>query len=334
MKHVFIIAEAGVNHNGNEAIAHKLVDAAAEAGADAVKFQTFRASELVSASAPKALYQRRTTDVTESQLSMIRRLELDETAHRSLMEHCSQRGIRFLSSPFDLHSIDFLHSLGLEAFKIPSGEITNIPYLRRIGSCGVPVILSTGMSVLGEIEKALEVLEHVGTPRERITLLHCTTEYPAPVGEINLRAMETLLQAFPGIAGVGYSDHTQGIHIPVAAVAMGACVIEKHFSLDRNMEGPDHKASLEPDELASMVRAIRDVERARGDGIKRPTDSELSNIRGASKSLVAARPIQKGEVFSEENLTVKRPGTGVSPLLWDDYIGRTALRNYQTDELI
>ena len=334
MKHVFIIAEAGVNHNGNEAIAHKLVDAAAEAGADAVKFQTFRASELVSASAPKALYQRRTTDVTESQLSMIRRLELDETAHRSLMEQCSQRGIRFLSSPFDLHSIDFLHSLGLEAFKIPSGEITNIPYLRRIGSCGVPVILSTGMSVLGEIEKALEVLEHVGTPRERITLLHCTTEYPAPVGEINLRAMETLLQAFPGIAGVGYSDHTQGIHIPVAAVAMGACVIEKHFSLDRNMEGPDHKASLEPDELASMVRAIRDVERARGDGIKRPTDSELSNIRVARKSLVAARPIQKGEVFSEENLTVKRPGTGVSPLLWDDYIGRTALRNYQTDELI
>ena len=334
MKHVFIIAEAGVNHNGNEAIAHKLVDAAAEAGANAVKFQTFRASELVSASAPKALYQRRTTDVTESQLSMIRRLELDETAHRSLMEHCSQRGIRFLSSPFDLHSIDFLHSLGLEAFKIPSGEITNIPYLRRIGSCGVPVILSTGMSVLGEIEKALEVLEHVGTPRERITLLHCTTEYPAPVGEINLRAMETLLQAFPGIAGVGYSDHTQGIHIPVAAVAMGACVIEKHFSLDRNMEGPDHKASLEPDELASMVRAIRDVERARGDGIKRPTDSELSNIRVARKSLVAARPIQKGEVFSEENLTVKRPGTGVSPLLWDDYIGRTALRNYQTDELI
>ena len=334
MKHVFIIAEAGVNHNGNEAIAHKLVDAAAEAGADAVKFQTFRASELVSASAPKALYQRRTTDVTESQLSMIRRLELDETAHRSLMEHCSQRGIRFLSSPFDLHSIDFLHSLGLEAFKIPSGEITNIPYLRRIGSCGVPVLLSTGMSVLGEIEKALEVLEHVGTPRERITLLHCTTEYPAPVGEINLRAMETLLQAFPGIAGVGYSDHTQGIHIPVAAAAMGACVIEKHFSLDRNMEGPDHKASLEPDELASMVRAIRDVERARGDGIKRPTDSELSNIRVARKSLVAARPIQKGEVFSEENLTVKRPGTGVSPLLWDDYIGRTALRNYQTDELI
>ena len=334
MKHVFIIAEAGVNHNGNEAIAHKLVDAAAEAGADAVKFQTFRASELVSARAPKALYQRRTTVVTESQLSMIRRLELDETAHRSLMEHCSQRGIRFLSSPFDLHSIDFLHSLGLEAFKIPSGEITNIPYLRRIGSCGVPVILSTGMSVLGEIEKALEVLEHVGTPRERITLLHCTTEYPAPVGEINLRAMETLLQAFPGIAGVGYSDHTQGIHIPVAAAAMGACVIEKHFSLDRNMEGPDHKASLEPDELASMVRAIRDVERARGDGIKRPTDSELSNIRVARKSLVAARPIQKGEVFSEENLTVKRPGTGVSPLLWDDYIGRTALRNYQTDELI
>ncbi len=334
MKHVFIIAEAGVNHNGNEAIAHKLVDAAAEAGADAVKFQTFRASELVSASAPKALYQRRTTDVTESQLSMIRRLELDETAHRSLMEHCSQRGIRFLSSPFDLHSIDFLHSLGLEAFKIPSGEITNIPYLRRIGSCGVPVILSTGMSVLGEIEKALEVLEHVGTPRERITLLHCTTEYPAPVGEINLRAMETLLRAFPGIAGVGYSDHTQGIHIPVAAAAMGACVIEKHFSLDRNMEGPDHKASLEPDELASMVRAIRDVERARGDGIKRPTDSELSNIRVARKSLVAARPIQKGEVFSEENLTVKRPGTGVSPLLWDDYIGRTASRDYQTDELI
>ena len=307
MKHVFIIAEAGVNHNGNEAIAHKLVDAAAEAGADAVKFQTFRASELVSASAPKALYQQRTTDVAESQLSMIRRLELNETAHRSLMEHCSQRGIRFLSSPFDLHSIDFLHSLGLETFKIP---------------------------VLGEIEKALEVLEHVGTPRERITLLHCTTEYPAPVGEINLRAMETLLRAFPGIAGVGYSDHTQGIHIPVAAAAMGACVIEKHFSLDRNMEGPDHKASLEPDELASMVRAIRDVERARGDGIKRPTDSELSNIRVARKSLVAARPIQKGEVFSEENLTVKRPGTGVSPLLWDDYIGRTALRDYQTDELI
>lgn len=334
MRHVFIIAEAGVNHNGSLDLAHALVDAAADAGADAVKFQTFQASALVAAGAPKARYQQQTTDAGESQLAMIRRLELGEDAHRALLEHCRQRNIKFLSSPFDIRSVHFLHSLGMKTFKIPSGEITNVPYLRQIGHSADDVILSTGMSTLGDIEQALEILEQAGTPRERITLLHCTTEYPAPVNEINLQAMETLRRAFPGVCGVGYSDHTEGIHIPIAAAAMGACIIEKHFTLDRTLEGPDHRASLEPEQLTSMVRAIRDIEAARGDGIKRPSPSETANMAVARKSLVASRHICKGELFTEENLTVKRPGTGISPLLWDQYIGRAATRDYQPDELI
>ena len=334
MRHVFIIAEAGVNHNGRLDLAHALVDAAADAGADAVKFQTFQASALVAASAPKARYQQQTTDADESQLAMIRRLELDEDAHHALLKHCRQRNIKFLSSPFDIRSVHFLHSLGMKTFKIPSGEITNVPYLRQIGRCAGDVILSTGMSTLGDIEQALEILVQAGTPRERIMLLHCTTEYPAPVDEINLQAMETLRRAFPGVCGVGYSDHTEGIHIPIAAAAMGACVIEKHFTLDRTLEGPDHRASLEPEQLASMVRAIRDIEAAQGDGIKRPSPSEKVNMTVARKSLVASRRICKGELFTEENLTVKRPGTGISPLLWDQYIGKAATKDYQPEELI
>ena len=334
MKHVFVIAEAGVNHNGNLELAHALVDAAADAGADAVKFQTFRAKELVSVSAPKAQYQKQTTDASESQLAMIRRLELDEAAHGVLLEHCRQRAIRFLSSPFDIPSVRFLQSLGMKTFKIPSGEITNVPYLREIGECAENVILSTGMSTLGDIEQAIGILTQAGTRREHITLLHCTTEYPAPVNEINLRAMETLRRAFPGVCGVGYSDHTEGIHIPIAAAAMGASVIEKHFTLDRTMEGPDHKASLEPDQLSHMICAIRDIEVALGDGIKRPSPSEFANMAVARKSLVAARHIHKGELFTEENLTAKRPGTGISPLLWDQYIGTIAARDYQPDDLI
>lgn len=334
MRNVFIIAEAGVNHNGQIELAHALVDAAADAGANAVKFQTFRASALVVEGAPKARYQKQTTDAKESQMAMIRRLELDESAHQALLNHCRQRKIDFLSSPFDIQSVHFLHALGMKTFKVPSGEITNVPYLRQIGHCAGDVILSTGMSTLSEIEYALEILIESGTLREHITLLHCTTEYPAPVNEINLQAMNTLRQAFPGVCGVGYSDHTEGIHIPIAAAAMGACIIEKHFTLDRTMEGPDHQASLEPEQLTTMIRAIRDIESAWGDGIKRPSPSEVANISVARKSLVASRTIHKGELFTEKNLTVKRPGTGISPLLWDQYIGTAATRNYQPDELI
>jgi N,N'-diacetyllegionaminate synthase len=331
---VFLIAEAGVNHNGSLETALGLVDAAAAAGADAVKFQTFRAEAVASRFAPKAEYQKHTTDPAESQVAMLKRLELDRPAHEALLARCRERGIRFLSTPFDLESIDLLVGLGLDVFKIPSGEITNLPYLRRIGSLGAEVILSTGMAELAEVGEALAALAAAGTRRERVALLHCTTEYPAPFAEVNLRAMLTLGQAFPGVR-VGYSDHTAGIEAAIAAAALGACVIEKHFTLDRGMEGPDHKASLEPGELAALVAAVRNVQAALGDGIKRPAACERKNRAIARKCLVAARPIRKGAAFAEADLAVKRAGVeGVSPMRWDEVLGRPAPRDFAEDEPI
>jgi N,N'-diacetyllegionaminate synthase len=327
-----IIAEAGVNHNGDLSLARKLIEAAAAAGADKVKFQTFSADRLVTASADKAPYQARATGNDESQHAMLRRLELSREMHTELISHCKSCGIEFFSTGFDPESVDLLVQLGATCFKIPSGEITNLPYLRRVGRYGMPVILSTGMSSLGEIEAALGVLEQSGTPRTQITVLHCTTEYPAPMAEVNLRAMLTIRDAF-GVA-VGYSDHTTGIEIALAAVAMGASVIEKHFTLDRALPGPDHKASLEPAELTAMVRGIRNIELALGSGVKRPSESETKNKSVARKSLVAAHAIRAGEAFTETNLAVKRPGSGVSPMCWDQVLGRKARRDFAVDELI
>lgn len=327
-----IIAEAGVNHNGDMVLARQLIDVAAEAGADMVKFQTFSADRLVTIHARKADYQAQTTDAGESQHAMIRRLELTREAHEILIAHCKSRGIQFFSTGFDTESIDLLVELGLDRFKIPSGEITNLPYLRHIGRYGKSAILSTGMATLSEIEAALDVLEQAGTSRDRITVLHCTTEYPVPMTDVNLRAMLTIRDAF-GMA-VGYSDHTLGIEVSIAAVALGATIIEKHFTLDRNLPGPDHKASLEPSELKAMVSAIRNIEQAMGDGIKRPSPSEAKNKAVARRSLVAASAIYAGEVFSETNLTVKRPGTGLSPMRWDEVLGRKAPHDFAPDELI
>lgn len=333
MKHkTLIIAEAGVNHNGDLDLAKQLIDAAADAGADLVKFQTFNANRQVTLTAKKADYQAQTTDSTETQHAMLHRLELTEAMHHQLIAHCAKRNIGFFSTGFDIESVDLLVSLGQDHFKIPSGEITNLPYLRHIGQHGKTVILSTGMATLGEIEAAIEVLEQAGTPRSKLTVLHCTTEYPTPMTEVNLRAMQSIHAAF-GVA-VGYSDHTKGIEVAIAAVAMGATVIEKHFTLDRNLPGPDHKASLEPAELKAMVTAIRNIEVALGDGIKRLTPSEARNKPVARKSLVASRAIKAGEVFTTANLTTKRPGTGISPMRWDETIGRAAQRDYIADELI
>ncbi len=329
---ILVIAEAGVNHNGDLQLAKQLVNAAAAAGADVVKFQTFQATQLATERAEQAAYQQQALGQSQSQLTMLQQLELKPEQHSQLIEHCQQRGIEFLSTAFDPPSIELLASLQLKRWKIPSGEITNLPYLRQIGAQGQPVILSTGMANLGEIEAALGVLEQAGTPRSQITVLHCTTEYPAPPEEVNLRAIQTIAQAF-GVA-VGYSDHTEGIAVPIAAVATGATVIEKHLTLDRNLPGPDHKASLEPEEFAAMVRGIRTVEQALGDGIKRPTASEQANLPVVRKSLVAARPIRAGELFSEANLTAKRPGSGISPMQWDAWIGRPASRDFAADELI
>lgn len=332
MSRVFIIAEAGVNHNGSLEIAKALVDAASQAGADAVKFQTFKASNLVSKSAQKADYQKKTTGVAETQHAMLEKLELNELAHQSIIEHCRNKKILFLSTPFDAESIDMLQSLGMPIYKIPSGEITNLPYLRHVGQLGKEIILSTGMSNLDEIGNALHVLEREGTPRSSIAVLHATTEYPCPIEEVNLNAMLTIQKAF-GVR-VGYSDHTPGIEVPIAAVALGARVIEKHFTLDKSMDGPDHKASLEPDELNAMVKAIRNIEQALGDGIKRPMTSEIKNKLVVRKSLVASREIKAGEFFSAENIGAKRPGTGISPMLWDEVIGKRACRDFLLDELI
>ena len=327
-----IIAEAGVNHNGDLALARKLIDVAAEAGADLVKFQTFSADRQVTRTAAKADYQTRTTDGNESQHEMLRRLELSVEMHKELIAHCAKRNIGFFSTGFDIESVDLLVSLGQDRFKIPSGEITNLPYLRHIGRIGKPVILSTGMAEMGEIRAAIEALEEAGTPRAIVTVLHCTTEYPAPMAEINLRAMLSIQKEF-GVE-IGYSDHTRGIEVAIAAVALGASIIEKHFTLDRNMPGPDHKASLEPEELKAMVTAIRNIEIALGDGIKRLTPSEARNKSVARKSLVASQSIKAGEVFSAQNVAIKRPGTGISPMRWDEVLGQVARRDYHEDELI
>jgi len=332
MNNVFVIAEAGVNHNGNIDIARKLIDAAVAAGADAVKFQTFKAEKLVSKYAQKAEYQKQTTGNTESQLEMIKRFELSYNDHLSLVDYCSKRGIKFLSTAFDDDSIDFLKTIKMAYWKIPSGEITNLPYLRRVGSIASKVLLSTGMASLGEVEAAIEVLSKSGMQRDNITVLHCTTEYPAPFDEVNLKAMVTMGKAFS--LAYGYSDHTEGIAIPIAAVALGASVVEKHFTLDKTMEGPDHKASLEPRELSEMVTAIRMVERALGDGVKRVTPSESKNRAVARKSIVAARKIAKGAVITEADITTKRPGNGISPMEWDNVVGSVATRDYDIDEAL
>jgi N,N'-diacetyllegionaminate synthase len=331
-KRVFIIAEAGVNHNGDIATAKKMIDAAVKAGADAIKFQTFIPEKIVSRSAPKAEYQKKTTHKEESQLAMLKKLVLDADAHRKLLAYCSKKGIQFLSTPFDLQSIDLLNNLGLEVFKIPSGEITNLPYLKKIGSLKKKIIMSTGMADMKEIDKAMKILIEAGTAKKNITLLHCNTEYPTPMEDVNLRAMITIKNAF--IVKVGYSDHTLGIEISVAAVALGAEVIEKHFTLDRRMDGPDHKASLEPKELEAMVTAIRSVENALGNGVKKPSPSERNNRAIARKSIVSAGAINKGETLTPDNITVKRPGTGISPMKWFDVVGKRAKRNFHIDELI
>ena len=327
-----IIAEAGVNHNGELAVAKRLVDVAAEAGADLVKFQTFNADELVTAQARSADYQLANSSTDESQHAMLRRLELTRDMHEELLAHCKARRIGFFSTAFDIGSVDLLVDLHLDRLKIPSGEITNLPYLRHIGSLGKRLILSTGMATLREIEEALAILEAAGTSRQRITVLHCNTEYPTPMEDVNLRAMLTIRDAF-GVQ-VGYSDHTLGIEVAIAAVALGATVIEKHFTLDRRMTGPDHKASLEPAELAAMVAAIRNIERALGDGCKRPSASEAKNLPVVRKSLVAACSIRKGESFTQVNITAKRPGTGLSPMRLDEVLGRAAARDFAADELI
>lgn len=327
-----IIAEAGVNHNGDLELARQLVDVAAQAGADLVKFQTFNADRLVTRTARKADYQAHAMKTDESQHEMLRRLELSAEVHQELIAHCTLRNIGFFSTGFDIESLNLLLSLGQNHFKIPSGELTNLPYLRYIGQLGKEVILSTGMATMGEIEAAIDVIEQAGTPRASISVLHCATEYPTPMAEVNLRAMLTIRDAF-GVAA-GYSDHTSGIEVAIAAVALGATVIEKHFTLDRNLPGPDHKASLEPGELKAMVAAIRNIEQALGDGIKRPSASEAKNKPIARKSIVAAHAIRAGEAFSESNLAIKRPGTGLSPMRWDEVLGRKAPRDFVVDELI
>jgi len=330
---VFIIAEAGVNHNGSLELAKKLVDIAVEAGADAVKFQTFKAENLVSKEAKKAKYQVKNTGSDESQYEMLKRLELGFDEFVELKRYCDKKGIMFLSTPFDFESIKFLDELGLEIFKIPSGEITNYPYLREIAKLKKRIILSTGMANLCEIEQAIDVIEKFGTKREHITVLHANTEYPTPFKDVNLKAMLTIKEAFK--VDVGYSDHTLGIEVPIAAVAMGAIVIEKHFTLDKNMDGPDHRASLEPNELKAMVKAIRNIEIALGNGIKKPSKSESKNIEIARKVIVAKKDIKKGEKFSEENLTVKRvKGKGINPMRWEEIIGKVANRNFKEDEKI
>lgn len=328
--HVYIIAEAGVNHNGSLELAKKLVDAAADAGADAVKFQTFVPDNLVSRYAEKADYQKETTDKAESQLEMLRKVILKKEWHQVLIDYAEAKGIQFISTPFDLESIDFLATLDLPLYKIPSGEITNLPYLEKIGKLGRPVILSTGMSNMDEVKEAVGILENNGCPK--VSVLHCNTQYPTPFEDVNLAVMKSLREELK--LEVGYSDHTLGIEVPIAAVAMGATIIEKHFTLDKTMEGPDHKASLEPDELIAMVRSIRNIEKAIGSGDKRVTESESANRAVARKSIVAKLDIKKGEVLSDNNITVKRPGTGISPMRWYEVIGKTAIHNFKEDELI
>jgi N,N'-diacetyllegionaminate synthase len=327
-----IIAEAGVNHNGDLELARRLIDAAADAGANVVKFQTFRADGLATRTAAKARYQSVATGASEGQLAMLQRLELDRATHIELIAHCRRRGIGFLSTAFDAASLELLLDLGATCFKIPTVEVNNLPKLLQVGSYGKPLLVSSGMSTLADIEAALDILERAGTPRERITVLQCSTAYPTPVGDVNLRAMLTIRAAF-GVA-VGYSDHTEGYEVALAAVALGASVLEKHMTLSRGLPGPDHAASLEPDELSALVRGVRNIELALGDGIKRPALSEVDNLRLVRKSIVARLPIAAGELFSPANLTTKRPGTGISPMRWDEVIGRPAPRAFATDELV
>lgn len=330
-KPVYIIAEAGVNHNGNIELAKKLITKGAEAGVDAVKFQTFKAETLLTKKAKKAKYQIQNTGNTDdSQFEMIKKLELDYGVHKELKEFAESHGVDFLSSAFDLDSIDLLSELGMRFFKIPSGEITNYPYLVKTAQQGKDILLSTGMSNLSDIEKALEVLNNNGATK--VSVLHCNTEYPTPMQDVNLLSMDTIKTAFN--IEVGYSDHTLGIEVPIAAVALGAKIIEKHFTLDKNMEGPDHKASLEPDELKEMVNGIRNIEKALGSSVKKPTQSESKNIEIARKSLVAKTSIKKGETFTVNNLSVKRPGNGISPMEWENFIGKIAIKDYEEDELI
>jgi N-acetylneuraminate synthase len=333
MKNVIVIAEAGVNHNGDIGLAKQLVDAAADAGADYVKFQTFKAENLVSAQAKKAEYQvKNMGGDDDSQLTMLKKLELSEKDHHALIAYCETKGIKFLSTAFDPGSLSLLQSLKLDFFKIPSGEITNRPFLQTIGASGTKIILSTGMATLEEVREAMEVLTSAGANKENITILHCSTEYPAPMNEVNLLAMLTMRKEFD--VAVGYSDHTEGIEVSIAAVALGATIIEKHLTLDKNMPGPDHKASLEPHELKEMVSAIRNISKALGDGIKKPSASEMKNINVARKSIVALREISQGEIFTADSLTVKRPGNGISPMKWYDVIGKKASRNFKKDDQI
>ncbi|MBQ3392881.1 MAG: N-acetylneuraminate synthase [Lachnospiraceae bacterium] len=326
---IYIIAEAGVNHNGSYELACRLADAALEAGADCIKFQTFKAEKLVSKNAEKAQYQKAATGDT-SQQEMLKKLELSYEEFISLKKYCESIGIAFLSTPFDFESIDFLNSIGMPFWKVPSGEVTNLPYLRAVARTGKPVVMSTGMCTMDEIASSVQALRESGAGE--ITLLHCNTEYPTPYEDVNLRAMQTIRDTF-GLE-VGYSDHTKGIEVPVAAAAMGAVIIEKHFTLDRNMEGPDHKASLEPQELKDMVTSIRHIEAALGSGVKEPSPSEKKNMAVARKSIVAARAIRAGELLTEDNITVKRPGTGISPMRWDEVLGTRAVRDYAEDEMI
>ena len=329
---VFIIAEAGVNHNGSIELAYKLIDAAIESGANAVKFQTFQAENFIIRDTEKAEYQKQNDNSNESQFDMLKKLELSVDDHKNLIDYCNIKGITFLSSPFDIESINLLIELNLKIFKIPSGEITNLPYLRRIGSFNKEVILSTGMSNLKEIGEALKILINAGTSKEKITVLHANTMYPTPMKDVNLMAMQTIRDKFD--VSVGYSDHTLGIEVDIAAVALGATVIEKHFTLDKNMDGPDHVASLDASELKSMVAAIRNIELALGSKVKDLTDSEKPNIEIARKSIVAKTKIKKSEVFSNENLTTKRPGSGISPMKWDSIIGKAAKRDYNLDDFL
>ena len=326
---VYIIAEAGVNHNGSFALACKLVDAAKEAGADCIKFQTFKSENLVSRSAKKAEYQKMTTG-DSSQQDMLKKLELSFDEFIQLKNYCEKVGICFLSTPFDFDSIDFLNSIDMPFWKIPSGEVTNLPYLLALAKTGKPVVMSTGMCTLKEIREAIDVLQANGT--KEIKLLHCNTEYPTPFEDVNLKAMQTMRDEFQ--MEVGYSDHTKGIEVPIAAVALGATIIEKHFTLDRNMEGPDHKASLEPQELAEMVCCIRNIEKALGSGDKMPSPSEKKNIAVARKSIVAKSKIKAGDTLTENNITVKRPGTGISPMKWFEVLGTKAVKDFDEDELI
>lgn len=329
---IIVIAEAGVNHNGSLSLAKQLIDAAAAAEVDYVKFQTFKTENLVTLNAEKAEYQQRNTGETESQFSMLKKLELSKKDHEELIDYCRLRNVKFFSTAFDLESLDYLHSLNLGLWKIPSGELTNYPYLKKIAGFGEPVILSTGMSELEEVREALQVLLSNGLKREHITLLHCTTEYPTPWTDVNLRAMQTLQDTF-GV-NVGYSDHTEGIEVPIAAAALGAKVIEKHFTVDRNLPGPDHKASLEPAELKAMVTAVRHIEESLGDGRKIIAESERKNRDIARKSIIAARDIAQGEVLRETDLIVMRPGTGISPMRWNEVIGRIAIRNFRKGDCI